>query len=414
MFDPMFIPPRDNPFFVRVATTTLPLLLNLIANVRDVRVRDEDMAHLEAVRPTRALLSPNHPTGNDPFVLMWLSRLLRQPFNYLAAREALDGLKGWFMNQAGAYSVIRGAADRESLRATRRLLAEQDRKVVIFPEGEIYEHNDMLLDFQSGVAQIGFWALDDVTKLGKDRVMPIVPVAFKYRCCDSPRQAIESGLRALEDALDLPPAPKSTAYARLLRIGGVMTAAVEQDLGIKPAEDVELPDRIQEYRQRLMDRVAQAVGAKVAPELSPADQLHALFHDLKEWVGELPESANAYQERLYRRRVEVATPLFQDLQRLRNFISVTGDYVRTDPTAERFLDVLGRLEVEVFGEVRHRVPREAIVRVAPPIRLEERYEDYRANKRKVVAEVTQQMEDTIRQMLGELSKEASTPLALEA
>ena len=92
---------------------------------------------------------------------------------------------------------------------------------------------------------------------------------------------------------------------------------------------------------------------------------------------------------------------------------MTGDYVAAEATAERFLDVLGRLEKEVLGEVRHRVPREALVRIAPPIALETRYDEYRKEKRRVVAETTREVEATIRGLLQELSRE-STPLALDA
>jgi 1-acyl-sn-glycerol-3-phosphate acyltransferase len=409
----MFVPPRHHPILTRVCDWLLPTIAHTVAHIRDVRVPEEDLARLEELRANRAILSPNHPTGNDPLVLMWLSRLIRHRFNYLAAREVLDGPKGWLLNQVGAYSVIRGIADRESLRYTRRLLAEMDRTVVIFPEGEIYEHNDTLLAFQSGVAQIGFWALDDVQKLGKPPLMPIVPVAFKYRCCDSPRAAIENSLRGLEDALNLPPLPKAPAYARLRRAGERILAAVERDLDITAPEGASLRERIQAYREKLIRRVARAIDAKVDLNASPAEQLHGLYHDLRSWVGELPEDHSAYDEVLYRRRIAIAAPLFFDLQRLQSFIALSGEYVAQNPTAERFLEVLGRLESEVFGEVRHRVVREAVVRIAPPIRLEDRYDAYRKEKRQVVADVTREMEASIRDMLHELSREA-TPIALDA
>jgi len=142
MFNPMFVPPRHNPGMIRLANLTLPLLAHFMGNIRDVQIPDEEFAHLEALRDERAILTPNHPTGNDPFVPFFLSRKLRQPFHYLAAREILVGFKGWVMNQVGAYSVIRGIADRPSLRATRALLAEQDRKVVIFPEVAPARHRE--------------------------------------------------------------------------------------------------------------------------------------------------------------------------------------------------------------------------------------------------------------------------------
>lgn len=413
MFDPMFIPPREHPLVMRFASVLLPVLGHAVSGVRGVDVSDEDMARLRELGPGRAILTPNHPTGGDPVVMFWLSRMLGQPFNYLAAREAITGIRGWLMRRIGVYSVIRGMPDRESLRTTRRLLAEQDRKVVIFPEGEIYEHNDVLLAFQSGVAQIGFWVLDDLEKAGKPLSMPVVPIAIKYRCCDSPRPAIEGGLHALEQALDLPAAPKLTAYQRLRRVGDAVLCALEADAGLKPEPGGEFPGRIRTVRQRIMERVARAVGVEIDERQTPADQLHLLYHELKRWAGLLPDDATDYDERLHRRRLRFAAPLFHDLERLQNFIALSGDYVASQPTAERFLEVLGRLEKEVLGEVRHAVPREGMVRIAPPIRLEEQYAAYRANKRGTVAEVTRRMEETIRGMLQELSARG-TPISLDA
>lgn len=413
MFDPMFVPPREHPLLLRLANAALPVLAQSLGNIRDFHVPPEDFARVEALRSTRAILSPNHPTGADPFAMFWLSRQLGEPFNYLAAREVLDGIKGWFMNRVGTYSVIRGVPDRESLRTTRRLLAEQDRKVVIFPEGEIYEHNDRLLAFQSGVAQIGFWVLDDLEKHGKPLSMPIVPVAIKYRCSDSPRLAIENSLSDLEKALDLARNPKLTAYQRLRRIGDRVLASMERDVGLKPGDPGALDERIRTVRQKTLEQVARRIGSQVNEAQAPADQLHLLFHELKSWVGMLPDDSHEYDERLYRKRIHEAAPLFNELHRLQNFIAVTGDYVAAEATAERFLDVLGRLEKEVFGAVRHNVPREARLRIADPIRLEERYADYRQSKRQVVAEVTSKLESTIRDMLRQLSSEA-TPIAINA
>ncbi len=412
MYTPMFIPPRRNGLLMQIANVGLPALVQLLANIREVHVHPAEFAHLEELKERRALLSPNHPTGNDPYVLFWLSRMLGRPFYYLAAREVLDGPRGWVMNHLGTYSVIRGVPDRESLRYTRKLLAEQDSQVVIFPEGEIYEHNDTLLAFQSGVAQIGFWALEDLERGGKEPAMPIVPVAVKYLCIDHPRLAIENSLRDLERTLDLEPSAKLTSYQRLRRIGDRVLTSLERREELKPRPGEDLAERIPQVRQKVVDRVARAIGTEVDRGLPPADQLHRLFHDLKRWVGGLEGDPSEYDERLYRRRVETAAPLFHDLERLQNFIAVTGDYVAAQATAERFLDVLGRLEREVCGEVRHRVPRVARVRIAPPIRLEHRLEEYRRNKRQVVTDVTREMEVTIRTMLQELTAE-STPIALE-
>lgn len=413
MFQPMFVPPKHNAMVMGLTNLLLPGVAPLFANLRGVQVDPEDLDRLAQLRHERAILSPNHPTGDDPVVVMWLSRLLQQPFNYLCAREVLVGAKGWFLNQLGTYSVIRGVPDRESLRTTRRLLAELNRKVVIFPEGEIYEHNDTLLAFQSGIAQIGFWTLDDLVKAQQTPRLPIVPIAIKYRLAESPRPAIDNSLKSLEGALDLAAAPHLTAYQRLLRVGDRVLSTLERELGVKPAEGAALKERIPLSRRKMLDRVAHAIETEVDERQPPQEQLHLLFHALKQWVGLLAPDANDYDERLYRRKMEIALPLFRDLHRLQNFIALSGDYVASEATAERFLETLGRLEVEVFGKVRNKVAREAMVRVAPPIALEERYPAYRQDKRGEVTAVTREMEETIRGMLRELSQR-STPIALDA
>ena len=79
--------------------------------------------------------------------------------------------------------------------ATRKLIqaVRGGDTLVIFPEGQIYERNDQLLAFHTGVAQIGFWALDDLRKAGRELLLPMVPIAVKYRCLTSPDRAIELG-----------------------------------------------------------------------------------------------------------------------------------------------------------------------------------------------------------------------------
>lgn len=410
MFDPMFVPPRHHAGLFWFARTFVPTLGRLFGNIHALTVAPEDLERLRALRGHRALLSPNHPTETDPITVFWLSRLLDERFTYLTTRESLEGPRGWCLNRIGAYSVIRGYPDRESIRYTRRLLAEEDRKVVIFPEGLVYEHNDRLLPFQSGVPQLGFWALEDLEKAGKEPRLPIAPLAIRYRCCAPPEPAIERGLQALEARLRLQ--PKGTPYERIRRIGSQVVAQLEREEELKPDETLDLTTRIARIRERVLQRVARTVGTALDERQTPGDQLHLLYNEVKEWVGTPPESPTPYEAERYRQRAAIGASLFQELIRLNNTVAVTGDYIAGEPTAERFLEVLGRLQKEVLGKIPHQAPLGAVVRVAPPIWLNERLAEYRQNKRQTVAEVTRQMQETIRGMLRE-SAHLATPLGPE-
>src|SRR5688500_13414466 len=163
----------------------------------------------------------------------------------------------------------------------------------------------------------------------------------------------------------------------------------------------------------MLERVAEAVGAEIPDNQAPGEQLHHLTNELRAWVGVLPDEHTEYEERLHRQRSEVAAPLFTELLRLHNFVAICGEYLAVEPTAERFLEVLGRLQKEVLGRVRHAAPLRAIVQVAPPIRLEEHRETYREYKRKVVGRITDELEGTVRGMLHDLRCE-STPLRTSA
>lgn len=399
MFNPNFVPPLHNELLFRFAEVGVPRLGRLFGNVYGVSVDPADVERVHSVCSGRALLCPNHPTETDPIVVFWLGVLARRRFNFLATRETLEGPRGFLLNRIGVYSVIRGSADRESIRCTRRLLSEEDRRVVIFPEGLVYEHNDRLLDFQSGPVQMGFWALEDLEKAGREPNLPILPLAIRYQCHANPNPYIDRGLADLERELSL--GSDGDRYARLLRIGDTVLQKIERAEGLKPDPALTLSERIIVARRRVLERMAQATGTQLDEEDTPGEQLHALTNALRAWVGVLKEESTDYEERLYRHRSAVAAPLFHELQRLHNFVALTGDYVAADPSAERFLEVLGRLQKEVHGKVRHACPLRAHVGVAEPIHLERRLDDYRAEKRRTVAGVTAEIQDSIR---GELAR----------
>jgi hypothetical protein len=374
-----------------------------LRRIVSVSVPETDWPHLLQLRRGRAILSANHPTTSDPLIAMFLSRRLGEAFNYMACREQFHGPWGWAIQRLGAYSVHRGLPDRQAIRMTRRLLAELNRKVVIFPEGETYEHNDVMIPFQQGIIQIGFGACDDLDKQGRTPTLPVLPIAVKYRCVRDPRPAIAAGLRALEEALSLSPAFGTDFYQRLRHVGERVLGLMEVEFGLKPSPAASLKERIQAGKEYVLDRVAREVGVTRPMELPLSEQMRFLFNAVQDFAGQFADAPDEYGRRQHERRLIAARPLLIDLRRVHNFLVVTDGYVADQMTGERFLDVLGRLEREVLGKVRHGVPREAVVRLATPVDLGQYYERYRQSRRTVVVEVTAQIEGSVRLLLGELA-----------
>jgi 1-acyl-sn-glycerol-3-phosphate acyltransferase len=405
-----FRPPLDNPFIIRAAQLAARGVARLWRRIIAIEIPEEDLDRLRALRKQRFLLCSNHPTLGDPAVIVELSRRLGMQFNGMAAREMFIGPIGWLFQRMGGYSVRRGAPDREAIRTTRRLLAEQDRKVVVFPEGVTYEHNDLLLPFQSGVIQIGFWVLEDLEKLGKEVRLPMVPVAIKYLLIADARPVIARRLAALERALGLSEAPKGNLYQRLRVVGEQVLTRMEREFGLSPSPDTPVADRIAAAKEHVLSHAAQELDAHPPPGAAPAERMHFLDHAMAAYVAEYAQSDVEYERRLHRRRLEIAAPLAADLRRLHNFLAVSDGYVAAGMTEERFLEVVARLEFEVLGRAERRLPSRALLRVGAVLDLGEFFPEYRQNKRSAVAAATDALQRRIQELLQPLS-EMGTPLA---
>jgi 1-acyl-sn-glycerol-3-phosphate acyltransferase len=405
-----FRPPLDNPFIIRVAQIVAPWVARLWRQVVAIDIPKEDLSRLRALQDQRFLLCSNHPTLGDPVVIIELSRRLGMRFNGMAAREMFIGPAGWLFQRMGGYSVRRGAPDREAIRTTRRLLAEEDRKVVVFPEGVTYEHNDLLLPFQSGVIQIGFWVLEDLEKLGKEVRLPMVPVAIKYLLIGDARPAIARRLAALERALGLPEALAGNLYQRLRVVGERVLVRMEREFGLSPSPDTPLADRIAAAKEHVLSHVTQELDAHPPPGAAPAERMHFLDNAMAAYLAEYAQSDVEYERRLHRRRLEIAAPLAADLRRLHNFLAVSDGYVAAGMTEERFLEVLARLEVEVLGRQERRLPSRALLRVGETLALGEFFPEYRQNKRAAVAAATEALQCRVGELLQPLS-EMGRPLA---
>jgi hypothetical protein len=87
-------------------------------------------------------------------------------------------------------------------------------------------------------------------------------------------------------------------------------------------------------------------------------------------------------------------------------VAIYDGYVRESMTAERFMDVLCLLEMEVLSERRMWGPRKAMVRVGNPVDLRDHFGEYKSDKRRVVREVTLGVETQVREMLAALADAA--------
>ncbi len=415
-----FRPPRNNHFLIWLAKRALPLAL-FVEKIVKVEVSAEDLERLGALQGQRVVLLANHSQGIEPCLLFHLSKVLRAQFHYLAAKEALEnvpaaarilswlGIYPWLLQRLGAFSIVRGTPDRSSFRMTRQLLAEGKRWLVVFPEGEVSSQNDNVMPFHQGIAQFAFWACEDLDKQGELPPMYFVPMAIKFVYLRDMRPDIDRSLRRLEKKLfagpDLPPLPR---YDRLRRVGEAVLVANEKEYHLTPPREATLNDRVQQMKEKLVGRVTTALEVSFRPEQPLLERIRDLFN-LLDRLGYAAFEGPEYERRIHERRQQEIRGLYEDLWRALHFVALYDGYVRETLTAERFLDLLGLLEHEVFRKKRIWGPRKAVLRVGEPVNLAARYPFYQADKRTALQEATKLPETCVRQMLSELSA-LTTPI----
>lgn len=392
---------RPHRLVISLARTLLPLALRR-RGVRRVEIERADLERLKSLRSQRVILTPNHPTNNDPALIFELSKRSGMSFYYLCTREAFDawrGVWGALIQRIGAYSIVRGSIDRESLRYTRVLLARRGTKLVIFPEGEVYSQNDSLLPFQTGAVQLAVWGREEARKKEPEAGVVLLPCAVRYRFMGDVRPALEGKIARLEAKLKLDRQGQDI-YARLRQVSVAVLSAVEREYHLEPVEPGELADgeladgdltpRFEAAKEAALARAAGLLGVKM-PRGTLPEKMRALLHRAEQQLHE--DDDEAVPVTLARQEDDRVRLAWNDLRRLANWIAIYDGYVSRAPSQEHVAEVVHRLETEVFGQASFAGPRIATVRVGEPLPLPE------AVERKDLAELTLQLEKSVAALL---------------
>lgn len=399
-----FREPRPNRAVIAVCRKLLPTILRRGYGIVEIDYRPGELRELRSKLEERVLLTPNHPTHAEPAILYDLSREVGRDFAYLSNRESFErawGLFGWLLRRNGAYSIIRGAPDRDSFKFTRHVLADHVAPLVIFPEGEVYSQNDSLLPFQAGVFQLAFLALDDMAKQGIEAPLWVQPVAVHYRFVEDVSREVAGSMERLEEKLALSKPAPGDPYLRLRRIGHAVLSAAEAAYRLPKGDSEDLNPRIARVRDTIVERVAEALHLETETlGKTLPDRMRALGNRLNRVATDEELPVSEYEERLMREEAERVRPLNADLQRLANWLAVRDGYVGELATPERMVDTLWRLESEVLGRRLLRAARRCRLRLAPALDLRE----YREKPRKeAIREVTARVETAIQTLLDEMA-----------
>jgi 1-acyl-sn-glycerol-3-phosphate acyltransferase len=404
-----FRPPLDTPLLIKTVKVVMPWLLKMKAGGTEILLAPGALERYQKVAGQRGMMCPNHSNRVDPAVMFTFSTMVHEDFNYVAARETFDwdhGINGWFLQHMGAFSVVRGAADRESFKMTRKIIAGGKKKLVLFPEGEISRQNDTLMPLESGAAQLSFWAVEELHKtLGCEiaDLPPIylTPVALKYTFKGDVRPAIDRTLSALELRLNIKNTNSNEAfYARLQKIAGALLDTLEAEYSLKSATGATMNERVQLLRRHILQSVSSQLHVKLPDSIKEIEAVRTLRNTMDDFVYIDEGPMSEYQKKVHDEKSAIVKSLYRDLDRIVNFIVIYQGYVQEQNTQERFTDVLERMESEIIGgDPSIKGGRRIYVDIGESINVCARYAQYKKEKRLVLNEVTDDVGRQISQML---------------
>jgi len=402
-----FKPPKPNTTAIRVAKAFMPLINRLYLNGLTLAVDTESITRLKTTDGHPTVLAPNHAAHADPAVMFLLSKRRSQWYYYMTARETYDkakfkGLCGLLLQGLGAYSIVRGTADRNAFRTTREILTKGDAPIVIFGEGEISRQNDTVMRFERGVTQLCFWALDDMQKAGINKPLYVVPIGIKYHYPQDMWNTIDTALTRLEHAI-LPPVERTSIerYERLRRIGIAVLRTLAAEYQYKMDETVPLDVHIQKLKEQILSHAEQIMGIHTKADVLA--RVRALKNLVDAEIYKDVEQMTEYEQKIHEELLQKFQQFYPDLERLINFIAISDGYVAKKPSQERFLEVIIRLEREVFGTAKMRGPRVASLRVGEPKNLRDCYDTYKTQKREVVEQITLELETAVQTLVTDVS-----------
>jgi 1-acyl-sn-glycerol-3-phosphate acyltransferase len=423
-----FKPPLDWPFLLWWSKINFPLYMKLTLGDTTIKIEKGALERFKKLRGQRAMICPNHSNRHDPQVMFSFSREAEEYFNFVAAREVFDydhGVNGWWLQHAGCYSVVRGAADRESFKTTRRILFEGKKKLVLFPEGEISRQNDTLMTLESGAAQLSFWALSDLEKqyptLGSDDFDPnakfgpggttasatifIQPMALKYTFPYDISSALRETLKTLETKLGIKSNPEDGFKTRLLALGDKLLASLEKEYEVKPPEGASTNERLKFLRTHILDQLAAKLGVELPKGSKELECVRILRNKIDDFIYQEDKSRSAYENKAHEEKERIYRGYYKDLNRVTNFIAIYAGYVTEHMTQERYTDVIERMEVEILGGAPTiKGPRQVLVDVGEAIDLSKHYKAYKTNKKETINKVTEEIASQISTMLIKLDE----------
>lgn len=390
---PQWWAPQMNPFLVRLFRRRINRTLTYSQKITSIDVQGCEHVRRAIDEGAGVLVTPNHSFHYDSYVLIEAAHRVGRPFHFMTAWQVFamsTAYERWVLQVHGCFSINREANDLQAFKQGVEILRESEHPLAIFPEGDIYHHNDRVKPFREGAAAIAMSA----AKKGPRKIVAI-PCALKAFYVQDPSAELESLMTRLEESLHWRPRKGIPLNDRLYKFAEAMLALKEIEYLGRPYGG-SVVDRSNRLALSVLERLEKKHG--VAP---PAATDHSM---ISERVKELRRAVikATEQEALSIGDRERLHEDMDDLFFVIQLFSYPGDYVAERPTIERIAETLDKFEEDILklDSPGIRGERHVTVRFGEPIVV-----PVERSGRDAVAQWTDMLENKVQSLLDRINAE---------
>jgi 1-acyl-sn-glycerol-3-phosphate acyltransferase len=290
----------------------------------------------------------------------------------------------------GAFSVLREGNDRQAIETAIDILVARKRPLIVFPEGAISRHNDLVEEMMEGPSFIARQVAKRLKKEGKLGGVVIHPVATRYAFNGDLAKTLAPDLDALEAGLSWRPQRHLQIVDRIGRIGQALLSLKEIEFFGEARNG-----NIYERAEKLVEDVLSSLEAKWQVKDCSGSPTLRVKRIRTVIVPDMMAGKVTPEERESRWRDLTA------LYYAQNISHYPRDYIlREKNLPERVVETVERLQEDFTDTMTIHAPYHAVIQVGEAIPVgTERIRDELGDP--IMAEIRRQLQTMISEMAAE-------------
>ena len=387
-----FVPPVYSEWWPTLLRFCLRRYLRKNHGVHSIECRNVERLRASRAAGHSILLAPNHSHMADPMVLGVLGMEADCHLFAMASWHVFkqSRFQTFMTRRMGAFSVLREGNDRQAIETAIEILVARKRPLILFPEGAITRHNDLIGEMMDGPSFIARQVAKRLKQENKPGGVVIHPVATRYAFNGDLVKAIGPNLDALETLLSWQPQRHLSLVDRIGKIGQALLSLKEIEF-LGGSRGGNLYERA--------DNLVEEVLTKLEADWHIADSSGSPTMRVKRLrTAILPEmvAGRVSPDDRERRWRDLAAAYY--VQQISHY---PRDYILRDKNLpERVVETVERLQEDFTDKISLHEPLHAVIQVGEAISVgTQRVRDEAGDP--IMAEVRRQLQTMIKDLAAE-------------